>query len=192
MAIRVVLLAALAFLGWTQRATGAPMIGWWPGSPAAYWPYGPPRFPICIPPVSIPPYLYDGYCGPVWPAPPLWGMRPPVNVNVNVVVNPAPTYVPVLVPVPTKDPAGEAARKQPSGECEGSRECAPVPPAAVVPDDHPAVIVMKKGGIYSVSRYWVERDNLHFVTTEGESLYVPQCHVQQVYPRIRNGHFVPQ
>jgi len=46
---------------------------------------------------------------------------------------------------------------------------------------------MKKGGIYSVSRYWVELDILYFVTTEGETLYVPQCRVQQVYPRIKNG-----
>jgi hypothetical protein len=185
--IRVVWLAAFSFLlGSTQRAACASMIGWWPGTPAAYWPFGPPRFPVCIPPVSIPPRLYDGYCGPVWFAPP-WGMRPPVNVNVNVVVNAAPAYVPVLVPVPTREPAGEPASKPPSGECEGSRECQPALPAAIGGDDHPAVVVMKKGGIYSVSRYWVERDILYFVTTEGETLYVPQCRVQQVYPRIKNG-----
>lgn len=55
-------------------------------------------------------------------------------------------------------------------------------PARAVPEEYPALIVLKPGGMYSVSKYWVKNKNLYFVTTQSEVLYAPLAQIDRVYP----------
>ena len=55
-------------------------------------------------------------------------------------------------------------------------------PARAVPEEYPALIVLKPGGMYSVTKYWVKNKNLYFVTTQSEVLYAPLAEIDRVYP----------
>jgi hypothetical protein len=68
---------------------------------------------------------------------------------------------------------------------------APVP-SPVVQEEYPPVIVLKTGGAFSVTKYWVKNGNLHFVTTQGENKLVPMDLVEQIYPRQKHGQIVPE
>lgn len=49
-------------------------------------------------------------------------------------------------------------------------------------EEYPALIVLKPGGIYSATKYWVKNKNLYFATTQGEVLYTPLSRVERLYP----------
>lgn len=49
----------------------------------------------------------------------------------------------------------------------------PVTPDPVIEDQYPPLLVLKTGGVYSVTRYWIKSKTLYFVTPRGETLYVP-------------------
>lgn len=48
--------------------------------------------------------------------------------------------------------------------------------------EYPALIVLKPGGMYSATKYWVKNKNLYFVTTQSEVLYAPLALIDRVYP----------
>jgi hypothetical protein len=58
-------------------------------------------------------------------------------------------------------------------------------PPPVILDEYPPLIVLKTGGVYSVTRYWVKAKTLYFVTPHGDTLYVPLALVEHVYPPER-------
>jgi hypothetical protein len=65
-------------------------------------------------------------------------------------------------------------------------------PSPVVQEEYPPVIVLKTGGACSVIKYWVKNGNLYFVTTQGENRHAPMALVEQIYPREKHGHVVPE
>jgi hypothetical protein len=58
-------------------------------------------------------------------------------------------------------------------------------PPPVILDEYPPLIVLKTGGVYSATRYWVKVKTLYFVTPHGDTLYVPLALVEHVYPPER-------
>jgi hypothetical protein len=65
-------------------------------------------------------------------------------------------------------------------------------PTPVLQDEYPPVILLRTGGAYSVTKYWIEKENLYFVTTQGDSWYVPLSLIDHIYPRQRQGHISPE
>lgn len=59
-------------------------------------------------------------------------------------------------------------------------------------DEYSPLIVLKTGGVYSVTKYWVKDDNLYFVMIGGENRYVPLALVESVYPRMKHGLSAPE
>ncbi len=61
------------------------------------------------------------------------------------------------------------------------------PPTPAVPEEYPALIVLKPGGMYSARKYWVKHKNLYFETTQGETLYAPLAMIDRLYPAYKQG-----
>jgi hypothetical protein len=52
-------------------------------------------------------------------------------------------------------------------------------------EEYPPLVVLKTGGVYSVTKYWVEKGELYFLTTQGDEQHVSFELVDRVYPRTR-------
>jgi hypothetical protein len=103
---------------------------------------------------------------------------------------------PPLLPFPPMGNEPTAAQEPPyppqvNSAAERQREASAGPgmqasqaplPARAVPEEYPALIVLKPGGMYSVTTYWVKNNNLYFVTTQSEVLFAPLAQIDRVYP----------
>jgi hypothetical protein len=76
----------------------------------------------------------------------------------------------------------ELARESPGVRLSQS----PSPPPLIL-DEYPTLIVLKTGGMYSVTKYWVKAETLYFVTSHGDTLHVPLASVEHVYPKAKQG-----
>ncbi|HKE25740.1 MAG TPA: hypothetical protein VKB88_25450 [Bryobacteraceae bacterium] len=104
---------------------------------------------------------------------------PPTPSPINLMVMPSPPPMPVPVPVPVaKVPAPDDAPNPPQ---TASNYQAP-PPIPAVPEVYPPLIVLKTGGMYSITKYWIKGKTLYFVTTAGDTLYAPLAQFDQLIP----------
>jgi hypothetical protein len=101
---------------------------------------------------------------PLLPPPPLL-LPPPMGVE------------PALAPAPPAQGSSAAHHDA----ADQARELS-TPPPVPQQQDYPALIVLKPGGMYSATKYWVKNKNLYFATTQGEVLYTPLEQVERVYP----------
>jgi hypothetical protein len=100
----------------------------------------------------------------------------------NVIVIPGPPLA--LPPVPI---ANEAAMEAPAS----LPQTAAVPGGLaklesrefpVVSDGYPPLVVLKTGGMYSITKYWVKNKNIYFETTAGDVLYAPRTDLDRIIP----------
>jgi hypothetical protein len=120
---------------------------------------------------------------------------------------PAPLPPPPLLPMPPmgNEPAAAQEPAEPpranfgiehrvkgreESDGAGSHADQAAPPARPVPEDYPALIVLKPGAMYSATKYWFKNKNLYFVTTQGETLYTPIAMIDRLYPAVRQGRSV--
>jgi hypothetical protein len=81
--------------------------------------------------------------------------------------------------VPEPSPQNSSAVDH--GAAHPASEVSPPAPAPRQ-QEYPALIVLKPGGMYTATKYWVKNKNLYFVTTQSETLYAPLALVDRVYP----------
>ena len=120
---------------------------------------------------------------------------PPANPapTINVIVPPAPPPVPLPIPImnrPSADALSAIDRQAGGpetfgGEAAGSQEAPGA--SATVGDDCPPLIVLKTGGMYSITRYWVKKSTLYFETTAGDTLYAPLTSLDRMMPGCKAG-----
>jgi hypothetical protein len=193
------------------RGTFIPGIGWRPqrnwGGGLAFGPtagYGSfvdwPGNAGCTPPI-FPADLYtifaSGFC--------TSGYDPPPPTNV-IVMPPQPYSLPPA-PYPTNDAQTPdfganppqapplTSHKAPAlndhdavaNESTGLRLYQSPSPPPLILDEYPALIVLKTGGMYSVTKYWVKAHTLYFVTSHGDTLHVSLASVEHVYPKVKQG-----
>ena len=142
--------------------------------------------------IAAPFYSGSGYYGPSdFPG---YGYAPPQPPPV-VVVMPPPIPAPIPMPAPASAKTEEIlpepdawqpprmpvmALQQPAGAEESARESAPS-------GNHPALIAIRNGGLYSATTYWLRGTTFHFITTQGEHMQVPRSYLERVYPPLKNG-----
>lgn len=158
--------------GFGRRASPWPVVPWFVGpAPAPTWFY---------PPFGNGPYNA--------------GIDAPDPGVASLMAPPQQSAVEAAGPVPTIRPGAKLGNLPAASSGEQTvfhLQQTPIP-SPVVQDEYPPVIVLKTGGAYSVTKYWVKNGNLHFVTTQGESRYAPLALVDRVYPRERHGHIVSE
>ena len=194
-----------------RSARGAPPGGIRPGAPAAnpgpirpgalpmpgmggqgfrfghgglpYWPFVP--WPGGAPCTSwtSPDYFGSELCAPNSPPP---GPQNLVAPPVSVVVPPPPAAD--NAPSPAQIDSQHWERPAPddikasADEHAGARlyQSPTAPP--VVLDEYPSLIVLKSGGVYGVTKYWIKAKTLYFVTPNGLTFKTPLSLLEQVYP----------
>ena len=153
----------------------------------------------CMPPI-FPAELYtlfaSGFCTPGDPPPPT-----------NVIVMPQQPYFLPPAPYPVNDAqaldfganptqVGAITNHKASGltdyealakESPAVRLSQSPSPPPLILDEYPALIVLKTGGMYSVTRYWLKAEILYFVTSHGDTLHVPLASLEHVYPKVKQG-----
>jgi hypothetical protein len=155
-------------------------------------------------PWPVVPWFFGPASAPTWFYPPFEngpydaGIDPPDLGVASLMDPPQQSAVEAAGPVPAIRPGGAKLGNLPAGCSASSGEQTvfhlqqtPIP-SPVVQDEYPPVIVLKTGGAYSATKYWVKNGNLYFVTTQGESRYAPLALVDRVYPREKNGHIAPE
>jgi hypothetical protein len=153
--------------------------------------YGAPMCPLGFP--ADPFSLYANACYPAYYPPAPFGS--PMS-DMAMPDQPPPLPPPPLLPLPPMGNEPTAAQEPPNppqvssatepkyqtSEHAGLQASQAQPPARAVPEDYPALIVLKPGGMYSATKYWVKNKNLYFVTTQSEVLYAPLAQIDRVYP----------
>jgi len=51
--------------------------------------------------------------------------------------------------------------------------------------DHPPIIALKNGWVYTVTNYWMKGKTLHFITTQGDHIQVPLTLLDRLYGQQR-------
>jgi hypothetical protein len=97
---------------------------------------------------------------------------------------PPPVFVPEAAPPILKEPA-PIAREISSNDGPGLTVYHSPVPASYIPDEFPAMIVLKNGWAYTVTSNWIKGRTLHFTTTQGDALQVPIGMLQHVYPQVK-------
>jgi hypothetical protein len=194
-------------LTFAQRL-GATVSGSWNGLPA-FWPpamgqgvfrgwNGTPPFgapglsPAFCPRWNTPPAFAPGdspVTYPVFAGPSAPGYYPQPAPNVTVVLPPQYGTEPAP-PVMINEPSSGAGREfAPQGQDSASVERsgisvyqAPVR-EPVSEGEHPQLIVLKNGWVYTVTSYRVKGKAFNFVTTRGDHMQVPLSLLDRVYPR---------
>lgn len=155
--------------------------------PALSW-FGSPWFgnPCALMFPTDPFSLVDNICYPnSFPAEP-WGSP---NADMVMPQLPPPLPPPPLLPPPPignepnfpPEPPPQASSPADHGATQSASAVSPPAPPPQQ-QEYPALIVLKPGGMYSASKYWVKNKNLYFVTTQSENLYAPLSLVDRVYP----------
>jgi len=192
---------------WPMRGTFSPGKGWrsqrgWnPGSaigPTAYgslapW-YGNAG---CIAPI-FPPDLYplfaSGYCASeYYPPPPatnVIGMPPqpyivpPAPYPINDVQAPDFGVNPHQAPAITNhNTSALNDHEAVANESAGLRLYQSPSPPPLILDEYPALVVLKTGGMFTVTKYREKAKTLYFVTSHGDTLSMPIALVEHVYPK---------
>ena len=96
-----------------------------------------------------------------------------------------PSSVPAPVPMTTEQPFIDPPEDTPFADSATFHFIQSTPPDPVILDEYPALVVLKTGGVYSVTKYWVKAKNLYFLTPAGETLYVPLGRLDRVYPPVK-------
>lgn len=205
-----VLLATMSFYGAAQRGGGMPTGhggggGRW-GSPSPT----PPRFGIGRHPWwrggrggfgtpftfgSFPSWFDTPFCAsPLFPLAPdcSFGQgfdpanysQPPIYVSPTVnVVAPPPPPGPPLVPIASAPNEAASPAKTNAGELSKADSSAyHQEPARGPATQCPTLIVLKTGGMYSITRYWIKGKTLYFETTAHDTLYAPRSLLEQIIP----------
>lgn len=122
---------------------------------------------------------------------------PPVSITptVNVLVPAAPPMPPPIgvttapgaedLSSPSQDGAAAAANLTNSDEVSraGSGGYQQAPPRSQgAQDGCPPLIVLKTGGMYSITKYWIKGKTLYFETTAGDTLYSPLSVLERIIP----------
>jgi hypothetical protein len=160
------------------------------GRQASPWPV----VPWFIGPVPAPTWFYPPYGNGPYNA----GIDLPDPDVASLMAPPQQSAVEAARPVPATTGSGARLGNLPTGSAASSGEQTvfhlqqtPIP-IPVVQDEYPPVVVLKTGGAYSATKYWVKNGNLYFVTTQGESRDVPLALVERVYPRQKHGHIAAE
>lgn len=118
------------------------------------------------------------------------GYYPP-PVYVNPVVNVVPPALPLVPPpIPTAsipedvpDTAAPAQANSLERAQADTREYQQAPVRSQeVQDKCPPLIVLKTGGMYSITRYWIKGKTLYFETTARDTLYTPVGTLDRIIP----------
>jgi hypothetical protein len=153
--------------------------------PALSW-FGPPWFgnPCALMFPTDPFSLIDNICYPnSFPTAP-WGspsaeiampQLPPLLPPPPLLAPPPLSYGPSSAP----DPGPQVSSAADHAAAHTVGEVSPPPPQQ---QEYPALIVLKPGGMYSATKYWVKNKNLYFITTQSETLYAPLSLIDRVYP----------
>jgi hypothetical protein len=175
--------------GWRPGGQGP----WWRGhnpltfyGPAVSW-FGPPWFgnPCAAMFPTDPFSLIDNICYPnSYPMAP-WG-----SPTADASMPPLPPLLPpppMLLPAPTgnePNSSPEPPRGNVTADHAAAHPASEASPQVPAPQqqEYPALIVLKPGGMYSATKYWVKNKNLYFITTQSETLYTPLSLVDRVYP----------
>jgi hypothetical protein len=130
--------------------------------------------------------LIDNIC-----YPPSYPMAPWGSPTADTAMPPLPPPLPpppLFMPPPMGGQGTSAPEPQPQvnsaadhGAAHPANEASPPAPAPQQ-QEYPALIVLKPGGMYSVTKYWVKNKNLYFITTQSETLYAPLSLIDRVYP----------
>jgi hypothetical protein len=152
----------------------------------ATW-FGPPWFgnPCAAMFPTDPFSLIDNICYPNSYPGPSWGGQPAeMAIPQSPPLLPPP---PLLAPPPmgNEPTSAPAPRPQVNSDSDHGAVRPPSevsPPAPPPQQEYPALIVLKPGGMYSATKYWVKNKNLYFVTTQSETLYAPLSLIDRVYP----------
>lgn len=145
--------------------------------------------------IAAPFYSGSGYYAP--PDFPGYGYTPPQPPPV-VVVMPPPMPAPIALAAPapafakSEEPGPEPDAYQPprmpvmalQQPADGAGEMARESPPS---GNHPALIAIRNGGLYSATTYWLRGATFHFITTQGEHMQVPRSYLERVYPPLKNG-----
>jgi hypothetical protein len=135
-----------------------------------------PLFPLA-PDCSFGQGFNSGY----YPPPPIY-----VGPTVNVVA-PAPAPGPPPVAMGNGPDVGDVAIAVQTNSSEISQAVGaeyhkgPVRNSAAE-DKCPPLIVLKTGGMYSITRYWIKGNTLYFETTAHDTLYAPRAQVDRIIP----------
>lgn len=154
--------------------------GWWGGRRRftpfiGSWGFAVPlETPICASPLfPLAPNCSSGYSGaPAYPSSPAW--------NAGAA---APTVLPSALPISTVPPVYEAFHPpQPSPVSTVTTSSAAPPRAPVAEDERPTLVVLRTGGMYSITRHWTKGKDLYFETTSGDTLYTPLALLLRLIP----------
>lgn len=146
-----------------------------------YFPYVPWSDGSICSPSPFPTYWNDscnGYNNP-GPSDPTLFANPPV---------PPPPILPEPQPIPDPAPLPAQASYFPTPQERelpppaSPKRDRPPNPGNDARESYPALIVLKAGGMYSATRYWVTKNMLYFATTQGQTLYAPLAEVDRIYP----------
>lgn len=139
--------------------------------------------PLCASPLfPLAPNCWFGGAGSqaYYPPPPVY-----VTPTVNVVAPAPPPPPPVSMESGPRVPdPGSAAQRNSSEESQTeSAEYHRTPaPSSAAEERCPPLIVLKTGGMYSITRYWIKGKILYFETTAHDTLYAPVAQVDQIIP----------
>jgi hypothetical protein len=99
---------------------------------------------------------------------------------------PLPPPPPLFAPPPLSEEPNSAPESRPRESSVPDHAAHPssevLPPQPAPQQEYPALIVLKPGGMYSATKYWVKNKNLYFITTQSETLYAPLSLIDRVYP----------
>lgn len=155
---------------------------WWGGhrnttrSFGTYWPTAPAfATPLCASPLfPLAPNCSTGDAGASDYYPQESNAPPAINLFVS------PPALPLLPP--PEPSAGQAAGENRNPVPAASHEVTQaatsqhqeVPVRTTAADEsYPPVLVLRTGGMYSITRYWTKGKTLYFETTAGDTLYAP-------------------
>jgi hypothetical protein len=177
----------------------APGFGRWP----FYWPLTPGfTGPACGPvvfPADLYPLFNSGCDTGYYP--------PPTQPSSVIVVSPPPSYPPAApAPIGNEQASDIGADSAPTGlvparetpgresvandhgaslgDNSGSHFYEAPPRVPVTLHEYSAFIVLKTGGMYSVSKHWVKGKIFYFITSHGETFQMPISLLDRVYPAV--------
>ena len=176
--------------GW--RGPGKGPWGRWRGpltfyGPALSW-FGSPWFgnPCALMFPTDPFSLIDNICYPnSFPMAP-WGS--PTAEMATPQLPPLLPPPPLPAPPPPSNETSSAPEPRPQANSpadhSATQSASEISPPLPTPQqqEYPALIVMKPGGMYSATKYWVKNKNLYFITTQSETLFAPLSLIDRVYP----------
>ena len=110
------------------------------------------------------------------------GAFPPPTVNANPTTNLIVVPPPPPPPVPVPIASGSNDNVLDLQQANAAPRPADYREARGIQDESPPIIVLKTGGMYSITKYWIRGRTLYFQTTAGDTLYAPVTQLDRVIP----------